>query len=692
VRLTLRTLLAYLDDTLDANEIRTIGQKVAESDAAQELIARIKSVTRRRRLTTPPSSGTGALDPNTVAEYLDNQMPAEEVTELEKLCLESDVHLAEVAACHQILTLVLGEPALVPPTARERMYKLVQGPESQPTRKAPISGRTPILRDEAAVPAATEQPSAEIVHRYPWLTWALPSAAGVLLVVLVAVLWKSLPTSKKSTPVARLTYPEVTPTPTRSTTQQPPTNLWPSFTDYLIAAAREQKGGPPPVPGESFTAWLLAAAIAQREAAAAPPPVAKPSTEVREVGKFISQAQVLARKGKDGLWKRVGFNARVQSGEQLLSLPGYKSEIETDGKVKVELWGNLPEQVVWPSVQELLESSVTLHVPHPKLDMELTLHRGRIYLTNMKEQGPARVRVHFWDEETWDITLDEPDSFVGLELRTNLPAKASLRSDERQVIVVFWVARKSAGLRAEYRTFGEMKPPPGQSMVMWTNIGKQRLQGPFSLQKLPDELTPRPQLPEKLEKLEKRVQAALGDLSKRIKADENVDIALAEAMEDPQDDLKRALGIRGLSALDTVTPLVDGLNEKNPQVRQECYLALRHWLRRGRDQEILLTHPETGILTKKFGKADAAVILDLLYGPTEDSLKDPEFYALYIACLKHPNPIVRDMAARWLYFLVPAGQKIPFDPQGTKDQVEMTYQRWKELIPDGKLPPENKKN
>src|SRR4051794_14473475 len=57
VRLTLRTLLAYLDDTLEPAEIKRIGQKVAESDAAQELIARIKQVTRRRRLTTPPDGG-----------------------------------------------------------------------------------------------------------------------------------------------------------------------------------------------------------------------------------------------------------------------------------------------------------------------------------------------------------------------------------------------------------------------------------------------------------------------------------------------------------------------------------------------------------------------------------------------------------------------------------------------------------
>src|SRR5207253_6717958 len=109
MRLTLRTLLAYLDDTLDPTEIKTIGQKVAESDAAQELVARIKSVTRRRRLTTPPATGPGArFDPNTVAEYLDNVLPSEQVADVEAACLGSDVHLAEIAACHQILTLVLG--------------------------------------------------------------------------------------------------------------------------------------------------------------------------------------------------------------------------------------------------------------------------------------------------------------------------------------------------------------------------------------------------------------------------------------------------------------------------------------------------------------------------------------------------------------------------------------------------------
>src|SRR3954453_132092 len=99
---------------LDPAETKLIGQKVAESDTAQELIARIKQVTRRRRLTTPPLTGPNARwDANMVAEYLDNELTGEQIAEVEKICLESDVHLAEIAACHQILTLVLGQPALV---------------------------------------------------------------------------------------------------------------------------------------------------------------------------------------------------------------------------------------------------------------------------------------------------------------------------------------------------------------------------------------------------------------------------------------------------------------------------------------------------------------------------------------------------------------------------------------------------
>src|SRR3712207_6226673 len=104
MRLTLRTLLAYLDDTLPPDQAKEIGQKVAESQVARELIERIKKVTRRRGLSVPAGTGPDRVDANTVAEYLDNDLPSDKVAEVEELALNSDVVLAEVAACHQILT------------------------------------------------------------------------------------------------------------------------------------------------------------------------------------------------------------------------------------------------------------------------------------------------------------------------------------------------------------------------------------------------------------------------------------------------------------------------------------------------------------------------------------------------------------------------------------------------------------
>src|SRR5262245_35085029 len=143
MRLTLRTLLAYLDDSLEPAQAKLIGQKIAESEQARDLIARIQQVTRRRRITTPPDSGPGGkLDPNTLGEYLDNVITPEQAAEVEEICLTSDPHLAEIAACHQILSLVLGEPTLVPPSAKQRMYGLVKGPEAIPFRKPAPAARS----------------------------------------------------------------------------------------------------------------------------------------------------------------------------------------------------------------------------------------------------------------------------------------------------------------------------------------------------------------------------------------------------------------------------------------------------------------------------------------------------------------------------------------------------------------------
>jgi hypothetical protein len=142
MRLTLRTLLAYLDDILEPAQTKEIGNKLSESKFASDLVERIREVMRKRRLTAPGLDGADdSLDANTVSEYLDNTLSPEQVTEVEKVCLESDMHLAEAAACHQILTLVLGEPVEITPDSRRRMYGLVS--QGSGDDQAAVAAQTP---------------------------------------------------------------------------------------------------------------------------------------------------------------------------------------------------------------------------------------------------------------------------------------------------------------------------------------------------------------------------------------------------------------------------------------------------------------------------------------------------------------------------------------------------------------------
>ncbi|MCP4816842.1 MAG: hypothetical protein GY888_30385, partial [Planctomycetaceae bacterium] len=125
MRLTLRTMLAYLDDVLDPADAEVLGTRISENEFASELVHRIRSSTRKMRLAAPEMDQQGVgVELNSVAEYLDNVLPETELADFERVCLESDLHLAEVASCHQILTLVLGEPAMVDDGIRQRVYRV----------------------------------------------------------------------------------------------------------------------------------------------------------------------------------------------------------------------------------------------------------------------------------------------------------------------------------------------------------------------------------------------------------------------------------------------------------------------------------------------------------------------------------------------------------------------------------------
>jgi hypothetical protein len=194
-------MLAYLDDILEPQDAEELGKKIDESEFATGLMHRVRDCVTRPRLGVPAVAAKGLTgDPNTVAEYLDNTLEPAQVPEFEKICLESDVHLAEAAACHQILTLVLGEPAEVDPANRERVYRLIQRTDlgqvaaaaTEPARPdrtprpsdtpAPV---TPARRNKPEVPDYLRESAR--ARRWPaFIAWMLVAAVVTMMILFVA--------------------------------------------------------------------------------------------------------------------------------------------------------------------------------------------------------------------------------------------------------------------------------------------------------------------------------------------------------------------------------------------------------------------------------------------------------------------------------------------------------------------------
>ncbi len=201
MRLTLRYLLAYMDEQLEPADAEELAAKLEKSEYAKSLLHRIRDVTRRLRLGAPRLDARGmGFDANTVAEYLDNALPDDRVPDFEKICLESDMHLAEVAACHQILALVLGEPAQVDPAARKRMYGLAASPPARidqpsptPQPKSAKDRRPRAKRKKLKVPEYLKESPPPRSRRRLLGALALLLLAGAVLLTILGPggLWRS---------------------------------------------------------------------------------------------------------------------------------------------------------------------------------------------------------------------------------------------------------------------------------------------------------------------------------------------------------------------------------------------------------------------------------------------------------------------------------------------------------------------
>jgi hypothetical protein len=687
MRLTLRTLLAYLDDTLEPAQARLIGEKVAESDAAQELIARIKQVTRRRRLTTPPAAGPGsALDINQVAAYLDNELPPEQLAEVEEICLASDVHLAEIAACHQILTLVLGEPILIPPTARQRMYTLIKGREAIPNRSARATG---IGQGAQEIPVPGGNGDADLLGasggRAAWPGWLMPVIAASLLVAAIVAISQTLHNNQPPS-VAERNRPGESP-PVESVIEQtspvelpPPADKGPppGKTSGPAAEARLEPL-PAPRPEPPVDKGAAEKKPEKPKITGAAPPAVKgpasptaertspPANDRRELGQYVLVADApsvfVQRTGGAGPWQRLKPQSAVHGSDYLVSLPGYRSELWLDSGARLQLWGSLPEF----SGMLIFESAVTLHPPSG-VDVDFTVERGVVVLSNHKKEGPMVARVRFADE-IWDITLPDSESVVGVHLDGQcMPFSRQPHGGEPILSIAVLALRGPSTVRTRSGNISQVAP----AFIRWDNV-----------QGAGHESQHMPQPPSwwtNKALAQGPLQAALDGLTKRLLSKQqgnSLEISLAEMIND-RDSANRELAVHCLGALNDWPDLLDALSDGQfADVRGFACGVLRHLLGLSPNNDQVLVN---ALGKKNFSANQARTVVQLLHGFGPDLWSNPATQMTTVEYLLHDKLAIRQVAHLLLQAQIPEGQRIRYDPAGEVAQRERGYQAWRDLV------------
>jgi hypothetical protein len=87
----------------------------------------------------------------------------------------ADIHLAEVAACHQVLTIVLGEPAEIEPALRDRIYQLPSQPKKQEPAPQATNAHLP-----PPIPTHPPQPSSVPIDSLDYKSRAKPTVPEYL--------------------------------------------------------------------------------------------------------------------------------------------------------------------------------------------------------------------------------------------------------------------------------------------------------------------------------------------------------------------------------------------------------------------------------------------------------------------------------------------------------------------------------
>jgi len=395
-----------------------------------------------------------------------------------------------------------------------------------------------------------------------------------------------------------------------------------------------------------------------------------------EAGKLATDKGTLfARDSPSSAWQVVAEHGAVHSGDMLLALPGGAVDSK-NGAVRLTFQGDLDEKSPLP----IVDSAVILH-PTTESDLDFTLDRGRVDVTNRREEGAARLRVSFHHEH-WDLTLAEPGTRVAFEIFGRwAPGTRFVKEPKEEyrpcTTLIVLALHGKASLKTGKQSY-ELSAPPGNALIQWdcvsgTDEEVQKLDKLPSWAGVEDESSP----------LVKQKRAAL-EKFRELALSKGPHDAIADLLADDDANVRK-IGVKASGAFDDLSLLGEALTAgKYPDLWESAVLTLRHWI--GRNSEQLMKLYQTLLDKRGYSPKHADIVLQLLHSFDDTDLSRPELYEALIAYLKHDKVAVRGLAWWHLTRLVPAGKKIAYNPSAKPEELNAAYEEWKKLVPSGKLP------
>jgi len=585
-------MLAYLDDVLDPADAQELGARISESEFASELVHRVRNSARKMRLSAPDleEQGVGA-ELNSVADYLDNVLPEEQLSDFEQVCLESDVHLAEVTCCHQILTLVLGEPAVVPDDVRQRIYRVDSEHREwrQPSRQESSADS-----DSAVVPPPVV--AGQDTNQGDVPDFMKPTSSirlwhfGVIGVVAVTLLL-AFPAIRSQLGLFGEADQEVV-----QQDKQAGADSDAASSAETADAVLSTPGGATASPATE-TADPVVDPLEKAEPATVNPATDSSSVPAESttltaptqpLGKLVSPDQLLLRwRPEQEVFEPVAVDVPLNAGERLLVPPGFRAQIALTSGLQMTVAGH----ALWQWVAT------------PGTEPRLELLHGR-FVFSREGESVESLAINCAGRHSW-LALPQQDSQVAVDLGRYLPAGKDPRvAVGESVLQVYQLA---GGCWAEDQNDLTTEKPSG--VVCSRALGQQALEQ-MVVDKSPGWIAPRKQATSFDE-------IAMVALVEAITSDESLILQLQTLHASHRLHEVRALVARSLATLGEYDALLESFHDKKYRANWEKHFDLV--------RDLVALHPDTADgVQMAFDRQRAAAgqhLFRLIWGYDADQLE-----------------------------------------------------------------------